>query len=87
MTDTIVVYTSASDSDAAARELCERIAAEMPGAPPDALILFASPQYDQPALLRAMASRCNPKVMVGASSAGEFTSETNGTGLACALAL
>ena len=51
MTDTIVAYTSASNSDDAARELCERITAQMPGAPPDALVLFASPQYDQPALL------------------------------------
>ncbi len=87
MTDTIVVYTGAPNSEDAARELCDRIKAEMPGAPPDALVLFASPQYDQPALLRALAARCNPTVLVGASSAGEFTSEARGTGLACALAL
>jgi len=87
MTETIVVYTGAPNSEDAARELCERITAEMPGAPPDALVLFASPQYDQPALLRALAERCQPKVLVGASSAGEFTSDARGTGLACALAL
>ena len=87
MTDTIVVYTGAPDSEDAARELCDRITAGMPGAPPDALVLFASPQYDQPALLKALMARCKPKVLIGASSAGEFTSEARGTGLACALAL
>ena len=87
MTDTIVVHTSAPNSEDAARELCERIVAEMPGAPPDALVLFASPQYDLPALLRALMDRCKPKVLIGASSAGEFTSDARGTGLACALAL
>ena len=87
MNETAIVYTQAPEAEVAARELCERIAAELTSGPPDLIILFASPRYDQPTLLRALQARCEPKLLVGASSAGEFTSDTQGEGLACALAL
>jgi hypothetical protein len=86
MLDTAIAYTPDLDVEAAARDLASQI--EQGGLDGiDALILFASPQYDQPALLRAVVDRCKPKILVGASSAGEFTSQGRGTGLACALAL
>jgi hypothetical protein len=87
MTKTAVVFTSAKDPVEAARELSTKIAAAMPGDPPDALVLFASPAYDQQQLLVELRERCRPELLVGASSAGEFTQETRGAGLACALAL
>lgn len=87
MTESAVVYTSENDSTTAARDLSEKMRAAMPGAPPDALILFASPRYDQPLLLRAVQDACKPALLIGASSAGEFTSDHRGEGLACALAL
>ena len=86
MIESAVVFTSSPTPEQAAEELAARIATSL-GGPPDALVLFASPRYDHPALLRALHARCSPKVLVGASSAGEFTSETRGEGLACALAL
>ncbi len=86
MTKSAVAYTRNQDSEGAARELCETIHRDL-GESPDALVLFASPRYDQAALLGALERKCKPKVMVGASSAGEFTSETRGEGLACAVAL
>jgi len=38
-------------------------------------------------LLGALSAACSPKVLVGASSAGEFTGESRGEGTACALAI
>jgi hypothetical protein len=87
MLTSAIAYTSNLNADAAARELSEELEKGMAGARPDALILFASPQLDQAALLTALSASSAPKLLVGASSAGEFTSDTRGTGLACALAL
>ncbi|MDP9149737.1 MAG: hypothetical protein M3O36_07340 [Myxococcota bacterium] len=88
MLNTAIAYTAEKKVAAAARHLRHQIEAGMNGgAQIDALILFASPEYDQPALLRAVGDICKPKTLVGGSSAGEFTSGTHGTGLACALAL
>jgi hypothetical protein len=86
MIHTAVVHTNAADTAAAAAELSKRIAMEL-DTRPDLLVLFASPKYDQAALLRALDSECRPKLLVGASSAGEFTSQTRGEGLACAIAI
>ena len=87
MLNTAIAYTSEKEVAVAARDLSQQIASRMNGAGVDALILFASPAYDQPGLLRAVVEVCKPKLLVGASSAGEFTSGAQGTGLACALAL
>jgi hypothetical protein len=87
MTESAVVYSRAPDAEGAAAELAAKIAAKLPGAPPDALVLFASPTYDQAKLLRSLHAACRPKALVGASSAGEFTNDTRGEGLSCALAL
>ena len=86
MTESAVVYTDVHDTGDAARDLCIRLEQAMPE-PADALVLFASPHYDHPTLLRALSGTCRPKLLVGASSAGEFTSERSGQGMACALAL
>ena len=87
MTESAVVYTNASDAEAAALELSRKIREALPGGPPDALVVFASPRYPHEPLLRGLHEGCKPKLLVGASSAGEFTSEHRGQGLACALAL
>ena len=87
MNKTAIVYTSAADSAAAAKDLCEQLTKALDGASPDVIVLFASPRYDHGELLRHLHSTCKPKILVGSSSAGEFTSSTRGEGLACALAL
>jgi hypothetical protein len=86
-TESAVVYTKDQDTRSAARELAQKTRSALPGRPPDALILFAAPRYDHSALLRTLMDGCAPGVLVGASSAGEFTSDQRGEGLACALAL
>jgi hypothetical protein len=87
MTESAVVYTSENDSAAAAADLSRKIESALPGSPPDALVLFASPRYEHQVLLRSLQETCRPDLLVGASSAGEFTTERRGEGLACALAL
>lgn len=86
-TQSAVVYTSADDTLAAARELGDKAAAALSGGRIDAMVLFASPRYDHPALLRELQATCRPAALVGASSAGEFTSERRGEGLACLLVI
>ena len=85
--ESTVVYTREKDSTAAGCELADRIARDLPGDQPGAVIVFASPRYDAVALLASLDSTCRPGTLVGASSAGEFTDQTRGEGIACALAL
>jgi hypothetical protein len=87
MTDSAVVYTSLSDSGEAGAFLGGKISEEFGGQAPDAIIVFSSPKYDYSQLLKAIKAACQPKIMVGCSSAGEFTSDAQGEGSACAVAL
>jgi hypothetical protein len=87
VTESVVASTEVSDSEKAGAELGARISEGLHGERPDALILFASSKYDYSQLLRALDAACRPTILVGCSSAGEFTNEANGEGLACAVAL
>jgi hypothetical protein len=87
VTESAVIYSSARDPAQVARELCGQISDAFHGEVPDVMVLFASPQYDQAALLVEIKERCRPRLLIGASSAGEFTNEMRGDGLTCALAL
>lgn len=86
MTQSAIVYTQAIDARVAAEELAKQISTTFAGEPPHALIVFASPRYDHPALLKGLVASLRPGALVGASSAGEFTSQARGDG-ACAMAL
>lgn len=86
MTDVAIASTSFTDREAG-EDLAAKIRAEMPGAPPDALMVFASPKNDYSALLQALAEGSKATTLVGCSSAGEFTGTTSGTGLTTAIAL
>lgn len=86
MTDVAVASTSLSDHEAG-EDLAKQIRIQLGEVPPDAVIVFASAQNDYEALLRALDAGCCPRTMVGASSAGEFTSQAAGTGHASAIAL
>jgi hypothetical protein len=59
----------------------------MPGDPPDAVIVFASPRYAHEEMLSEVQASCRPAQLIGASSAGEFTRDVRGEGMACALAM
>jgi hypothetical protein len=87
MTDSTVVYTDLTDSEEAGSFLGSKIIDAFEGRSPDALIVFASSRHDYSKLLGAIKAACHPKVMVGCSSAGEFTSEAQGESSASAVAL
>jgi len=85
MTKVAVMQTSAK-AGAAGEELGRSIVDQL-GGPPDALVVFASPDQDHVELLTTLTSACTPGVMIGCSSAGEFTSDASGVGMTCVLAL
>lgn len=87
MTDSTVVYTDLSDSREAGNFLGAKILEDLEGHSPDALIVFASSMHDYSQLLLAIEAACSPKVMVGCSSAGEFTCDAQGESSASAVAL
>jgi hypothetical protein len=87
MTQTTAAYTDRTESGDAGRHLAEQVTLAFAGVAPDAVILFASSRFDHPKLLEAFAAACQPKVLVGSSSAGEFTANERGEGTACALAI
>jgi hypothetical protein len=86
-TKSVVVYTNTADSREAGLSLGEQIAAQLEGSPPDVVILFVSPKYDAGELVASVTDRCSAQIVIGCSSAGEFTSETHGDGKACAIAI
>ncbi|MBA3460863.1 MAG: FIST C-terminal domain-containing protein [Deltaproteobacteria bacterium] len=87
MTITAAAFTTEADSSAAGQDLGKQIRAGMHGERPDAVVVFASSKYDHGALLHALSETCQPGALVGSSSAGEFTGDHSGAGLACALAV
>ncbi len=87
MTQSAVVSTNAEDGQMAGASLGKQIIDQLGGHSPDVLILFISPKYDASALLRSVEAACSPKVMMGCSSAGEFTNHSQGVGQASAVAI
>ncbi len=86
MTKTVAAYTNRSDSEEAGRHLAQQVIEEL-GTAPDATIVFASSRFEHEKLLASFSATCSPKVLVGSSSAGEFTARDRGEGTACALAI
>ena len=86
MTEFAAVHTTAREASAAGRDLAAQIQATMDGKP-DVLLVFASSAYDNVALLQALQDAVAPGILVGSSSAGEFTHGTAGVGSASALAI
>lgn len=87
MTESSVVYADTIDSTEAGQLLGAKVLEDFKGRSPDALVVFASSRHDYGQLLRAIKSSCHPKVIVGCSSAGEFTSESQGESSASVVAL
>ncbi len=87
MTKTVVAHTESTDAAGAGSELGSKIAAALDPNPPDVVILFAAPSYAFSALLQSLTESCRPKLLVGCSSAGEFTSDKALNSAACAVAI
>lgn len=87
MTQSAVVFTEQKDGKDAGRELATKIADKLGDKIPHVVIVFASSVYDYPSLLEALKENCVPELIVGSSSAGEFTSNDFATDSACAIAI
>ncbi len=86
-TQSAVVYTEAEESRAAGEDLGTQISTQLDGSPPDAVILFVSPRYAAAELVKGLVEKSGATLVVGCSSAGEFTNKTQGEGKACAVVL
>lgn len=69
----VVSHTTLSSESEAAKFLAGEVLTKLGGNSPDVLILFASPEFDYVTLLEAIEQGCSPKILVGCSSAGEFS--------------
>ena len=87
MTNAAVAYTDCKASADAGTALGVQILDQLSGRAPDAVILFVSPTYDIATLIAALDAACHPVILVGCSSAGEFTGDRQGVESACAIAL
>lgn len=79
--------TGQKNSATAGSELGTAMRDAFDGAAPDAVVVFASSQHDYAELLAALADASGCEVIVGASSAGEFTSGSRGEGQVSAMGL
>ena len=87
MTKSATAFTSLSDSIEAGKDVGQQINQALQGQKADALIVFASSHYEYEKLLIALDTTCNPHIMIGCSSAGEFTSGNRGEESVSALAI
>jgi hypothetical protein len=72
-TSVAVSHTFLCAPEEASRALAESIAGKLNGSRPDVLIVFASPELSYQPLLAALDAACQPRLLVGCSSAGEFS--------------
>lgn len=82
-----VSHTSLQAPDAAGRALAESILPKLDGSRPDVLIVFASPEFAFAPLLAALETSCRPRLLVGCSSAGEFSGCTTGNASVSVMAI
>lgn len=85
--DAAVAQTDLAGSAEAGAALGEQVRRAFQSAVPDALIVFASARYDYQPLLRAVHATCRPALLIGCSSAGEFSGPAARAGSAAAVAL
>ena len=87
MTTSAAVFTNEKMSDKAGIDLASRLKEVFKDKMPDVIIVFASPVYAHEELLKALKNECASTILIGCSSAGEFTSELKGVDSASAIAL
>jgi hypothetical protein len=80
-------HTTFESADQAGRALAQAIHEKLKGARPDLLIVFVSPEIPYQPLLAALDAQCRPGMLVGCSSAGEFSGCTTGSASVSAMAI
>jgi hypothetical protein len=87
MTESTVAYCDLPDSKEAGAALGAQLNREFSHQAPDVAIVFASSKYNYTELLQALQTACNPKHIVGCSSAGEFIGGIHGESAVSVLAI
>lgn len=87
LTQVVVSHTALRSDDAAGAALAAAVREKLQGALPDVLIVFASPEFDYQRLLAAIHRDCPPRILVGCSSAGEFSGCATGNASASVMAI
>lgn len=78
MTKTATAYSNERDPSVAADDLADQISLSLKS--PHALIVFASSQYDYVSVLEVLTQRFPESLLIGCSSAGEFSTKGLGEG-------
>jgi hypothetical protein len=73
LTQVVVSHTTLRSDVEAGAYLAAAVRDKLRGARPDVLIVFASPEFNYQQLLAAIDRDCAPRILVGCSSAGEFS--------------
>jgi hypothetical protein len=87
MNEAITAITTETNSVAAGERLGAEFRSGFNGGAPDAIIVFASAQHRFDALLEALARASGCTMITGSSSAGEFSTASQGEGYVSALAI
>lgn len=87
MTEAAIAIAWDDTAADAGKKLADEIKAKLKGRAPHAVLVFASSRYNYEELLTALEVGCSPELIVGCSSAGEFTKEKQKEGAVCAVGL
>jgi hypothetical protein len=86
-TQVAVSHTTQRAGDQAGRDLAAALLGQLGGETPDVVIVFASPEFAFRPLLEALDAGCRPRLLLGCSSAGEFSGQASGNASASAMAI
>ena len=87
MTESAVVFTTIQPGNEAGRDLGKKIKEKLNNKIPDVVIVFASSVYDYKGLLVSLKATTEAPLIIGGSSAGEFTSVDFNVDSACAVGI
>jgi hypothetical protein len=86
-TRAIVSQTALRSANEAGAYLGKSVCEKLEGGKPDVVIVFASPEYPYSELLASLKEHCQPRILIGCSSAGEFSGCSTGNASASVMAL
>ena len=87
MTQSTVAFSENPSAREAGLQIGNKIKEVFGNNKPSVVILFAASNYDYKTLLNSIQESCNPELLVGSSSAGEFTSASFATEAVSAVAI
>jgi hypothetical protein len=87
LTQVVVSHTILRSDHEAGAFLAAAVRDKLQGALPDVLIVFASPEFNYRELLAALQRDCPARIVVGCSSAGEFSGCATGNASASVMAI